>query len=494
MAKTDNLTDFLTGIANAIRTKKGTSEPINVQDFESEISNLSGGDVLVISQEQYEGFGTVVPNEGTISGVYFNTNLSVSEVEKMFERAKFVFMYGDTSVSIAPLLFTDGVTICLQKEIGNKLSIIDQNGGELYWANEEYINEHTGYNVGWQDFTQPIEITSALISEITAYDLLIIVGETNNKLVNLFSTTPITYNAKDYSMYKVYNNTTLANSGTIEGIYFNTDIIGEDFYNLLNNLSWIPASSLGLSGFSFYPVLAYMNGSYPYVLAFKKFDEGGIDLALINFETMATIQDFYVSKTNNWGTFTNPYPINATVLNSLSGIPIGAQNEVIKLLISSSSSKKIVYYFDGLFQEISENTIIAYNSTVHVNASIEGAITVPIPDGYNALTKVQVNAIVKSPSSVGGAGFLTASDIKNGVVITNLKEGSLTGTYVGNGLEILPNLSTQTEVSNYIKANPNTYFLCQTTQGSFIAGRIYKYSSSSVLNEYPAPNTMSYPS
>lgn len=32
MSKTDNLTDFLTDLANAIRTVKGTTELINPQD------------------------------------------------------------------------------------------------------------------------------------------------------------------------------------------------------------------------------------------------------------------------------------------------------------------------------------------------------------------------------------------------------------------------------------------------------------------------------
>lgn len=40
MAKNNNLTDFLTGVADAIRTKKGTSGLINPQDFESEISSI----------------------------------------------------------------------------------------------------------------------------------------------------------------------------------------------------------------------------------------------------------------------------------------------------------------------------------------------------------------------------------------------------------------------------------------------------------------------
>ena len=43
MAKTDNLTDFLTDVANAIRAKKGTSGAIAPQDFSDEIASISGG-------------------------------------------------------------------------------------------------------------------------------------------------------------------------------------------------------------------------------------------------------------------------------------------------------------------------------------------------------------------------------------------------------------------------------------------------------------------
>ena len=41
MAKTDNLTDFLTSVADAIRAKKGTSDLINPQNFDSEIAGIS---------------------------------------------------------------------------------------------------------------------------------------------------------------------------------------------------------------------------------------------------------------------------------------------------------------------------------------------------------------------------------------------------------------------------------------------------------------------
>ena len=43
MAKNDNLTDFLTDVANAIRSKKGTTDLINPQDFSAEIASIETG-------------------------------------------------------------------------------------------------------------------------------------------------------------------------------------------------------------------------------------------------------------------------------------------------------------------------------------------------------------------------------------------------------------------------------------------------------------------
>lgn len=43
MAKTDNLTDLLTDVADAIRAKKGTTDKINPQDFADEIASIEGG-------------------------------------------------------------------------------------------------------------------------------------------------------------------------------------------------------------------------------------------------------------------------------------------------------------------------------------------------------------------------------------------------------------------------------------------------------------------
>lgn len=62
MARTDNLTNYLTDIANAIRTKGGTTGEINANAFDTAIANLpsgSGGEIesgtlTVTTTKQYE--------------------------------------------------------------------------------------------------------------------------------------------------------------------------------------------------------------------------------------------------------------------------------------------------------------------------------------------------------------------------------------------------------------------------------------------------------
>ena len=63
MAKNDNLKDFLTDVANAIREKKGTTDLINPQDFSAEIASIqSGGGAVVLANDVtfYDYDGTIL--------------------------------------------------------------------------------------------------------------------------------------------------------------------------------------------------------------------------------------------------------------------------------------------------------------------------------------------------------------------------------------------------------------------------------------------------
>ena len=63
MAKNNNLTDFLTDVADAIRTKKGMTAKINPQDFSSEIASIpAGGSAAVFKSDVnfYDYDGTLL--------------------------------------------------------------------------------------------------------------------------------------------------------------------------------------------------------------------------------------------------------------------------------------------------------------------------------------------------------------------------------------------------------------------------------------------------
>lgn len=66
MAKNNNLTDFLTDVANAIREKDGSTGTINPQDFSDKIKAI----------QAYQGTATPTKSEQTInptSGKYFSS-------------------------------------------------------------------------------------------------------------------------------------------------------------------------------------------------------------------------------------------------------------------------------------------------------------------------------------------------------------------------------------------------------------------------------------
>ena len=86
MAKTDNLTDFLTNIADAIRTVEGSTDAINPQDFEAKITALKLSIPIEISTDAgmeavltSDNVGKVYKFTGT-SDTYTNGDLYVVEV------------------------------------------------------------------------------------------------------------------------------------------------------------------------------------------------------------------------------------------------------------------------------------------------------------------------------------------------------------------------------------------------------------------------------
>ena len=74
MSKADNLKDFLTDVADAIRAKKGTTDLINPQNFSAEIATLSGGLEVI---EMTETTATIEPNKVYVWGMVESLNITL---------------------------------------------------------------------------------------------------------------------------------------------------------------------------------------------------------------------------------------------------------------------------------------------------------------------------------------------------------------------------------------------------------------------------------
>ena len=104
MARVDNLSHFLTDVADAIRTKTGSSETIIASDFDTKIENIpsGGGDLgdYFNSTISYSS-GTSGVNE-MIKQIPSNTVISGTNMDKMFN--------GCTSLTTIPLFDTSNIT------------------------------------------------------------------------------------------------------------------------------------------------------------------------------------------------------------------------------------------------------------------------------------------------------------------------------------------------------------------------------------------------
>ena len=85
MSKANNLTDFLTDLANTIRTKKGTSGLIDPQDFSSEIDGIADNAIIATTDAEMTALlvsanvGKIVQFTGTSSTYTTNAYYVIEE-------------------------------------------------------------------------------------------------------------------------------------------------------------------------------------------------------------------------------------------------------------------------------------------------------------------------------------------------------------------------------------------------------------------------------
>ena len=101
MAKTDNLSDFLTDVANSIRTKTQTSEPINAQDFSDKILSISGLKELIAGKSSCSNLFTTYDGTSVDDLIQYSDTENVISMRGMFSACN--------NLTTIPLLNTSNV-------------------------------------------------------------------------------------------------------------------------------------------------------------------------------------------------------------------------------------------------------------------------------------------------------------------------------------------------------------------------------------------------
>lgn len=101
MAKTDNLSDFLTDVANSIRTKTGTTEQINAQDFSDKILSISSLKKLIAGKTSCRELFTTYNGTSVDDLIQYSDTENVISMDGMFS--------GCDNLTTVPLLNTSNV-------------------------------------------------------------------------------------------------------------------------------------------------------------------------------------------------------------------------------------------------------------------------------------------------------------------------------------------------------------------------------------------------
>ena len=346
------LNSFLKGIADAIRSKKGTTEPINAQNFASEIASISGGgggSVTVTIPGEWQG--TAVPNSGYVDKVYVNNSLSMEEVNKLLSQID----YSSTDGSYYNAV-TDGNNSYLYTHSGSNsiLYYSSETGNETtLYASYEY-DDGNGSFIGWNpNASMQLEIGKELTNYVWGYAA----GHQNDILSSLFSITPfvkgegeVTILTGDYDGSKVtinniepgWQGTPVPNTGYVDKVYFNTELSVEEVTNIINK-EFNPENNGGNTIYLLYNENSETNDYIEIYMNYSYWNRLYFDITIYTsngFNGYVFSLDYRyddISGTNfiGWNpSLSNPLPINLEVMSQCYNGSVGTKNHIISSLFS----------------------------------------------------------------------------------------------------------------------------------------------------------------
>ena len=171
MAKDNNLQDFLTDIADAIREKKGTTDKINPQNFSNEIKSIQGetidGNYIITKPNgRYWKFNFITPENyyqdlKLLSEEQINAILTVNMLICQFALTDSAAVC-DAGVSFTDDLKLDGITFII--------SAVSLSGAEIYNFQDTGDYDSYTFNSGFCRIWRECDIKTSQV-KIPGYDL-----------------------------------------------------------------------------------------------------------------------------------------------------------------------------------------------------------------------------------------------------------------------------------------------------------------------------------
>ena len=220
MAKSDNLTDFLTDVADAIRAKKGTTSKINPQNFAEEIATIeSGGNAQRVMYLRRNNGGYI---DTGVDGANDNLKITVRYALRTFPTGywRFITAYENESTNTTRIIFNKNTQV-----LGNVNSVA--TGGSATLSRTTYAG------VIYTDTVEPASSTSfKLSSNNLSVTNKRVAGNDLTKTISIF---PEATDTVDIELYhcQIYDGSTLVRNFipyNKDGEYGLWDTVTQQFY------------------------------------------------------------------------------------------------------------------------------------------------------------------------------------------------------------------------------------------------------------------------
>jgi hypothetical protein len=275
---------------------------------------------------------TAVPSSGYVGKVYFNTKLSIDEVNEILGSLEYVEgVLSLPAVAIATTVdMSQGIVIMgIIEESGSAFIITTGDGQNIYEYDSGDTNEK-----GWVLSEYELNIDNMLSLLAPQVGMTI----QNDKLKNLISATPFEAPNPDIELDKLYRTpvkgggewegTVVPNSGTVEKIYLNTSLSDEEVANILSKLTYDDEGvyySVATTD-NFIMAVIHMNGTNGYAL-------GNMNTGEMYWANQEVIEIMQAPLSAGWQNFTNPIEING-IFDTTS--TAGEQNDKLHSLVSTT--------------------------------------------------------------------------------------------------------------------------------------------------------------